>query len=130
LLEVAMRRVLTLAALTAGLLLVATPAQAFAHNSVHNPYLHALLDVLTLAVVLSPVATAYAWGPRRRGWLIALIAVVQLPVAIIGFVPIIEPALHLSAVAVAAALTGTSLWLVRRTRTAEATEAEPQTAAP
>jgi hypothetical protein len=55
---------------------------------------------------------------------------VQLPVAIIGFVPIIDPAVHLSAVAVAAALTGTSLWLARRARTAEAAEAEPQTAAP
>ena len=125
-----MRRVLTLAALTGGLLLIASPAQAFAHNHVHNPYLHALLDIVTLFVVFSPIATAYAWGPRRRGWLIALIAVVQLPVAIIGFVPIIEPALHLSAVAVAAALTGTSLWLVRRARRSEATEAEPQTATP
>jgi hypothetical protein len=125
-----MRRVLTLAALTAGLLLIASPAQAFAHNRVHNPYLHAFLDVVTLMVVLAPIGTAYAWGSRRRGWLIALIAIVQLPVAIIGFVPIIDPAVHLSAVAVAAALTGTSLWLARRARTAEAAEAAPQTAAP
>src|ERR1700730_7243902 len=95
--EVVMRRLLTAATLAAGLLLVASPAQAFAHNAVHNPYLHAVLDVLTIAVVLSPIATVFAWGPKRRGLLAALIAIVQIPVAIIGFVSIINPVVHLIA---------------------------------
>src|SRR5688572_6105521 len=109
-----MRRLLTTAALSAGLLLVASPAYAFAHNRVANPWAHTILDVLTLAVVLSPVVTAFTWGPQRRGRMAALIALVQLPVAIIAFVPIIEPALHAALFTAALALTGTSLWLVRR----------------
>lgn len=109
-----MRRLLTTAALTAGLLLVASPAYAFAHNRVANPWAHTILDVLTLAVVLSPIVTAFAWGPQRRGRMAALIALVQLPVAVIAFVPIIEPALHAVLFVTALALTGTSLWLVRR----------------
>ncbi len=48
---------------TAGMLWVASPASAFAHDKVTNPYLHALLDVLSLAVVISPVVSAYLWEP-------------------------------------------------------------------
>ncbi|GAA2364482.1 hypothetical protein Cme02nite_32980 [Catellatospora methionotrophica] len=109
-----MRRLLTTAALTVGLVLVAAPAYAFAHNRVTNPWAHTVLDLLTLAVVLSPIVTAFAWGPQRRGQMLALIALVQLPVAIIAFVPIIDPVLHAVLFVAALALTGTSLWLVRR----------------
>ncbi|GAB3142253.1 hypothetical protein GCM10027290_16320 [Micromonospora sonneratiae] len=111
-----MRRVGVLAGLAIAALLVASPAQAFAHNAVHNAYLHTALDVLTLVAVTAPLWTAYAWGRERRGLLVALIAVVQLPVAVIGFVPIDNPVIHLAAFATALALTGLSLWTVRRAR--------------
>ncbi|GIF69269.1 hypothetical protein Ais01nite_73040 [Asanoa ishikariensis] len=58
--------------------------------------------------------TAYFWGAGRRGVLIALVAVVQVPVAVIGFTPIANPALHLTAMLAALALTAFSLWSVRR----------------
>jgi hypothetical protein len=93
--------------------MAATPL-AFFHNNVHNPYLHAVLDVLTLAVVTAPLWTAYVWRGRRRGLLLALVAVVQLPVAVIGFVPIVNPVVHLVLFATALALTGLSLAAVRR----------------
>lgn len=109
-----MRRVLTVAGLVAGILLVASPAQAFAHNAVANPYLHAVLDVLTLGVITAPLWTSYLWGAQRRGWLLALVAVVQVPVAVIGFVPLANPGLHGSLLLVALALTCGSLWVVRR----------------
>src|SRR6266487_3630296 len=91
--EVAMRRTGFVLAGVVGVVLVASPAEAFAHNAVRNPYLHVVLDVLTLAVVLAPLWTAYLWGARRRGMLMALIAVVL--VAGLG-------------------LTVVSLWAVRR----------------
>lgn len=109
-----MRRLLATAALTTGLVLVASPAYAFAHNRVANPWAHTILDVLTLAVVLSPIVTAFTWGAQRRGQMLALIALVQLPVAIIAFVPIVDPVLHTVLLATALALTGASLWLARR----------------
>lgn len=118
-----MRRAMVLIGLVVAGLLVASPAQAFAHNSVHNVYLHAVLDALTLVVVAAPVWTAYAWGRSRRGLLIALVAVVQVPVAVIGFVPIDNPVIHLAAFGTALTLTGLSLWAVRRAR--RAVEAAP-----
>lgn len=117
-----MRRLLTTAALTMGLVLVASPAYAFAHNRVADPWAHTILDVLTLAIVLSPIVTAFTWGSQHRGRMLALIALVQLPVAIIAFVPIVDPVLHAVLLVAALALTGTSLWLVRR-HTAAAVEA-------
>lgn len=122
-----MRRLLTTATLSAGLLLVASPVYAFAHNRVHNPWVHTVLDLLTLAVVLSPIVTAFTWGAQRRGLLIALIALVQLPVAVIGFVPIIDPAVHAATFITALTLTGTSLWLVRRHAPAPTADAQPST---
>ncbi|MDG4827462.1 hypothetical protein O7635_36935 [Asanoa sp. WMMD1127] len=109
-----MRRAAAIAALVTAVLLIASPAQAFAHNNVHNAFLHAVLDGLTLLIVTAPVWTAYFWGAARRGLLVALVAVVQIPVAIIGFSPIDSPALHLTAMLVALALTAFSLWSVRR----------------
>jgi hypothetical protein len=107
-----MRRVGIVVGLVVAGLLVASPAQAFAHNAVHNTF--------TLVAVTAPVWTAYAWGRARRGLLVALVAVVQVPVAVIGFVPIANPVIHLVAFATALALTGLSLWTVRRAGRSEA----------
>ncbi|GLY00639.1 MULTISPECIES: hypothetical protein [Actinoplanes] len=120
-----MRRAALVLALTLAGLWIATPAQAFAHNRVHNPALHAVLDGLTLLIVTSPVWTAMLWSGGRRRLLAALIAVVQIPVAVIAFVPIIDPALHLALFAVALTLTGVSLRVVRnQARAAAAVPAE------
>jgi heme/copper-type cytochrome/quinol oxidase subunit 4 len=94
-------------------MVVSTPL-AFAHNHVTNPYLHAAMDVLTLAVVTAPLWTAYLWGGRRRGLLIALVAVVQLPVAVLGFVHIPQPGWRVAAMLTGLGLTVLSLWAVRR----------------
>jgi hypothetical protein len=117
-----MRRLVLLVGVVVGVLLVASPASAFSHNRVHNVPLHMLLDVLTLAVVTAPLWTMYLWGGRQRvGLLIALIAFVQLPVGIVGFVPIVDPLLHGVALAAALALTAGSVIYVRRTVRAPAT---------
>jgi hypothetical protein len=79
---------------------------------VHNPYMHSLLDGLTLLVVSAPVWTALLWSGRRV-LLAALIGVVQIPVAIIGFVPIANPYLHLTLFGIALGLTAISLRVVR-----------------
>ncbi|GGQ59399.1 hypothetical protein [Couchioplanes azureus] len=109
-----MRRTAVLTGFVLAALWVATPAQAFAHNAVHHAGLHALLDGLTLAVASAPVWTALLWrGPHRLA-LAALIAVVQIPVAVVGFVPIVHPYLHLTLFVLALSLTGVSLHLARR----------------
>jgi hypothetical protein len=109
-----MRRAAVLIALVLAGLWVATPAQAFAHNRVHSPTLHAVLDALTLVVVTAPVWTALLWSGGNRRLLAGLIGVVQLPVAIIGFVPIVNPYLHLTLFVIAIGLTAVSLRLVRQ----------------
>jgi len=93
---------------------MAAPPVAFFHNNVHNPYVHVVLDVLTLAVATAPLWTAYLWGGQRRALLLALVAVVQLPVAVIGFVPAVNPVVHAATFAGALLLTGFSLAAVRR----------------
>ncbi len=93
---------------------MAAPPVAFFHNNVHNPYVHAVLDVLTLAVATAPLWTAYFWGGRRRALLLALVAIVQLPVAVIGFVPAVNPVVHAATFVGALVLTGFSLSAVRR----------------
>ncbi|GAA3244678.1 hypothetical protein ACFO1B_37765 [Dactylosporangium siamense] len=109
-----MRRALGVLIAATGLLLVASPASAFAHNAVHDRWLHLVLDGLTLAVVTAPLWTAYLWGAARRRLLLGLVAVVQLPVAVIGFVPIATPWIHLAAFGMALGLTAFSLWYVHR----------------
>lgn len=108
-----MRRAAVVLALTLAGLLIASPAQAFAHTRVQSPALHALLDGLTLLVVTAPVWTALLWSGGNRWHLAALIAVVQIPVAIIGFVPIVDPFLHLALFVIALGITGASLRVVR-----------------
>ncbi|MDG4827137.1 hypothetical protein O7635_35275 [Asanoa sp. WMMD1127] len=124
-----MRRLATVVAAAAAALWVAAPASAFAHANVVNPYVHAALDVLTLAVVTAPLWTAYFWAGRRLP-LVALVAVVQLPVAVIGFTRFLDPLWHGVALVAALALTLFSLVTVRRLATAHAgtTTAEPAAA--
>jgi len=74
----------------------------------------ALLASGTFRTVSAPIWTALLWSGSRRWSLIALIAVVQLPVAVIGFVPIINPMLHLALFGIALGITAASLRLVRR----------------
>ncbi len=113
-----MRRLAVILGGVAAALWVSTPASAFAHDKVRDPALHAVLDVLVLAVVTAPVWTAYLWGGRRRGLLAALVAVVQVPVAVIAFVPIVHPLVHAVAFVTGLGLTAASLLYVRRTATA------------
>ena len=121
-----MRR-LALAVMTAlATLSIASPAYAYAPDRVHTPWLHTLLDVLTLVVVTSPVWTALLWGRKARGGLIALIAVVQVPAAVFAFVPMHDPTLHLIALPLGLAITGTSLWYVRRLARGELADAAPE----
>jgi hypothetical protein len=75
--------------------------------------MHTVLDGLTLLVVSAPVWTALLWSGGRRRLLAALIGIVQIPVAIIGFVPIDGPYLHLTLFVLALALTAVSLRVVR-----------------
>lgn len=97
------------------LLAVSAPAYAFAHDRVNNPYLHAVLDVLTLAVVTAPIWTAFTWARGRHSvWLIALIALVQVPVAVLAFVPIVNPLVHAVALVAGLGVTASSIVFVRR----------------
>jgi hypothetical protein len=125
-----MRRVAVVLGTVAAALWVAVPASAFAHNKVANPYLHAVLDVLVLAVVTAPLWTAYLWGVHRRGLLMALVGVVQLPVAVIGFVPVVHPVIHAIAFVVALSLTAAGLRYVRRAATSAETGPDPLPADP
>ena len=50
-----MRRLAIVAGTVLAVLWVSAPAHAFFHNGVTNPYLHAVLDVLTLTVVTAPL---------------------------------------------------------------------------
>jgi hypothetical protein len=109
-----MRRPAVAAVLAALTLFVSAPAYGFAHDRVANPYLHAVLDVLTLAVVTAPLWTLYVWGRRPGLALVGLVALVQLPVGVIGFVPILDPRAHAVALIAALAVTGAALWLVRQ----------------
>ncbi|MEV0715604.1 hypothetical protein [Asanoa sp. NPDC050611] len=124
-----MRRLATVVTATAAALWIAAPASAFAHANVVNPYAHAALDVLTLGVVTAPLWTAYLWAGRRLA-LVALVAIVQLPVAVLGFAQILDPVWHAGALTAALTLTLFSLVTVRRLATAHAgpTVAEPAAA--
>jgi|SRR5688500_9278195 hypothetical protein len=110
-----MRRAAIVLATTLTLLTISAPAAAYAHDRVANPFLHAVLDVLTLAVVTAPVWTVFSWSRGRRSlWLAGLIAVVQLPAAVMAFTPIANPLLHTVALVTGLALTASSIVYVRR----------------
>lgn len=77
------------------------------------------LEVLTVIVLAALVVTAWLWGRHRRAILVALIGLLQVPVAIAAFVPIVNPYLHAIAAVTALAVTGFSLRVVRRAAPAE-----------
>jgi hypothetical protein len=110
-----MRRTATVIGTTLAALMISAPAYAYAHNRVADPVLHAILDVLTLAVVTAPVWTAFAWSRgRRSAALMLLIGLVQLPAGVLAFVPIPDPALHSVVLVTSLAITVTSIVYVRR----------------
>ena len=110
-----MRRAATMLGTTLTLLAVSAPAYAYAHDRVANPYLHALLDVLTLAVVTAPIWTAFTWARgRHSAWLVALIALVQVPSGVLAFMPIPNPVLHAVALVTGLGVTASSIIYVRR----------------
>lgn len=118
-----MRRIAVVMGAVIAAITISSPAYAFAHDRVANPLLHTVLDVLTLAIVSSPLWTAYFWGRAPKARLVALIAVVQVPVAVFAFVPINDPVLHVVALTLGLTITGTSLWYARRAaKPAEATD--------
>jgi len=120
-----MKRLIVLVGAAIAVLSISAPAAAYAHDRVTNPALHALLDLLTLATVTAPLWTVAFWGRGRRGLMLALIAVVQVPVAVIAFMPITNPVVHVIALGTALALTGFSFWYARRPL-AVAAEVSPQ----
>jgi hypothetical protein len=109
-----MRRFAVVPGGAVAVLWVAAPASAFADARVHNPYLHAVLDLLTLGVITAPMWTAFCWGGSHRTLLLLLVGLVQVPVAIIAVVPVLHPAIHATALVTALLLTGGSLYAVRR----------------
>ncbi|MFC7245837.1 hypothetical protein ACFQO7_25460 [Catellatospora aurea] len=110
-----MRRAATILGTTLAALMISAPAYAYAHDKVTNPVLHAILDVLTLAVVTAPVWTAFAWSRgRRSAALMLLIGLVQIPAGVLAFVPIPDPVLHAAALVTSLAITVTSIVYVRR----------------
>lgn len=110
-----MRRAATVLGTTFTLLAISAPAYAYAHDRVTSPYLHAALDLLTLAVVTAPVWTFLSWSRGRRSlWLAGLIGLVQVPAAVLAFVPIADPLLHTAALVVSLSLTVSSVVYVRR----------------
>jgi hypothetical protein len=106
-----MRRAAVVIPLAAAVLWFATPAQAFA--PVDTTDLDSVRDGLILLVASAPVWTAFLWGDARRWWLIGLITVVQVPVTLIGFVPIVDPYVHLTLFALTLLVTGAALRVVR-----------------
>jgi hypothetical protein len=122
-----MRRLQLVTGTALALLLIPTPSYAFFHNAVHNPVTHTALDLLTGLLVTAPLWTAYLWAGRRRALLIGLVAIVQVPVAVIGFVPIIDPWLHVTLGVTALTMTAASLmWVRRATRTATVSTTAPE----
>jgi hypothetical protein len=120
-----MRRILAMGIAVTAILLIAAPASGYFHQSVQNPVLHWVLDVLTLAVVTSPLWTIYAWGGQRRPLLYALVCVVQLPVAVLAFLPMEDPALRLAALMFGLGMTATSIAMVRISRAPNRAPARP-----
>lgn len=121
-----MRRAAVVLALVLAGLWIASPASAFAHNAVHDPAMHTLLDGLTLLIVSAPVWTALLWSGGNRWLLATLIGVVQIPVAVIGFVPIADPYLHLALFGIALGLTAVALRMVRGQARAAAAVSQPR----
>lgn len=116
-----MTRRLAFVATVAGMLVaVASPAMAFQHDRVHNPVLHAFLDIASIAIVVAPVWTALLWGSGRSKWLLAaIIGVVQVPVAILAFVPEASHALKGAGLVLGLAISIAAIVYTRRAAKAE-----------
>ena len=122
-----MRRIGFIVCVVAMTIALPGPAFAYAHDRVADPWLHMVLDVMTLAMVTSPLWTAYWWDGSRRLSLLLLIGIVQIPAAVFAFVPIADPVLHLVALVVGLTLTGSSLWYVRTATSSEEVAPLPRT---
>lgn len=118
-----MRRTAIVLGTFLGSMAISAPAYAFAHNAVTNPYWHALLDVVTLAVVTAPIWTAFSWhrGSHSR-LMLALIALIQIPAGVLAFVPIPNPVLHTAALLASIGITVSSIVYVRRSAATEAAQ--------
>lgn len=116
-----MTRRLAFVATVAGMLVaVASPAMAFQHDRVHNPALHAFLDIASLAIVIAPIWTALLWGAGSSKWLLAgIVLIVQVPVAILAFVPAVSHALQGTGLAIGLAITVAAIVYTRRAARAE-----------
>ncbi|WP_026929335.1 hypothetical protein [Glycomyces tenuis] len=116
-----MTRRLVFVATVAGMLVaVASPAMAFQHDRVHNPVLHAFLDIASIAIVVAPVWTALLWGSGRSKWLLAaVVGVVQVPVAVLAFVPEASHALKGAGLALGLAISVAAIVYTRRAARAE-----------
>lgn len=102
---------------------ISGPAVAFSHDRIANPWLHAVFDALSLAVVMAPIWTALAWGSGRKWPLVGLISTVQIPVAVFAFMPIASYPLRTTTLVLALAITISAIVYVRRV-TAVGSESE------
>ena len=108
------RRLALVATVAGAIVAVASPAMAFQHDRIHNPALHAFLDIGSIAIVIAPVWTALLWGAGRSKWLLAaLIGLVQVPVAILAFVPAVAHFFQGVGLAVGLAITVTAIVCTR-----------------
>jgi hypothetical protein len=109
------RRLAFVATVAAMIVSVSSPAMAFQHDRVQNPVVHWALDIAILAIVVAPIWTALLWGRGRSKWLlVALIALVQVPVAILGFSPEASALFAGGGLFLGLAITVAAIWYTRR----------------
>ena len=108
-----MRRLATVLAATAAALWVAAPASAFAHANVVNPYVHTAARRADLGVVTAPLWTAYLWaapaGPAAGAGRDSSSSRSPCSAS-----PVLDPAVHATALVGALAVTVASIVVVRR----------------
>lgn len=122
------RRLIFVATTAAMLVAVSSPAMAFQHDRVHNPVLHWTLDIASLLIVVAPIWTALLWGKGRSKWALAgLIALVQVPVAILAFVPSASSVLQGAGLGIGLAISVAGIVYTRRAARAQelAVQQEP-----
>lgn len=122
------RRLAFVATVAAALVALSSPAMAFQHDRVQNPVVHWALDIAILAIVVAPIWTALLWGKGRSKWMLAaLIGLVQVPVAILGFSPEASALFAGSGLFLGLAITAAAIWHTRRlTRLERAQDVLPQ----
>lgn len=109
------RRLAFVATVAAALVALSSPAMAFQHDRVQNPVVHWALDIAILAIVVAPIWTALLWGKGRSKWMLAaLIGLVQVPVAILGFSPEASALFAGSGLFLGLAITTAAIWHTRR----------------